>query len=487
MAFWPALGRRSRVALAAGAAVVVLATAGAGYLLLRPQYDVLFARLSERDAAAMTRALDEMKTPYRLDDGGATILVDRASVHRTRLKLMGTDIPLQGAVGFELFNHTDFGMTEFAQRVNYQRALQGELTRTVLSIAEVASARVHLALPEEGLFRRDRERAKASVTLSLRDGRALRREQVRGIQRLIAASVPGIRSDDVTVVNDAGVALTAAEAEPGADGAAPLRLEWKDAVERHLAAKANAVLDKAYGRGEALASVDVTLDLTQVKVTREDVVAPPSGRASGTTGAIVRERETVQDGSGLALTDDAGRAPLPGRTQRETEYQLGRRVEQIVSAPGSVVRLQALAVVRAALDPAQAEQLRQLVASAVGAQPSRGDSVTVQSLRTFATRDTAGAPDPVATSARPAVESPIALPADGPAETPRVLSIPQGGFIAAVACALLATAIAYAMLRRSRRERRLPRLGDADRERHLEQLRIWLDEAAEEQPAGERI
>ena len=151
--WWKGLAPRARSGVAAGLLAIAVALAAAGYFLLRPDYRVLFSNLAPQDAAAMVAELEALKVPYTLGEGETAIYVPADQVHATRLKLMGKEIPLRGAVGFEIFNNNDFGMTEFAQKVNYQRALQGEITRTVMSIDGVQSARVHIAMPEQGLFR----------------------------------------------------------------------------------------------------------------------------------------------------------------------------------------------------------------------------------------------------------------------------------------------------------------------------------------------
>jgi len=194
------MGSRARIAITVGVVLIIAATAGLGIWVYRTDYQVLFADVPARDAAAMTGELDRMKVPYQLADGGNTILVPREMVYKTRLKLMGSDIPLHGAVGFEVFNNADFGMTEFVQKVNYQRAVQGELTRTILSIDDIRSARVHLAIPEQGLFKKGGAKPKASVVVVMKPARTLAPEQVGGIQRLVAASVPDIAAPDVTIV-----------------------------------------------------------------------------------------------------------------------------------------------------------------------------------------------------------------------------------------------------------------------------------------------
>jgi flagellar M-ring protein FliF len=395
---------------------------------------------------------------------------------------MGKDLPLHGAVGFELFNNADFGMTEFAQKVNYQRALQGELTRTILSLAEVETARVHLAFPDDGLFKREQGRTKASITLTLHDGRALRREQVRGIQRLVAAAVPGVESRDVTIVSDQGVALTQEGDDTTGAATASLRMDLKRETEQYLAQKANALLEKAFGPGQALASVDVMLDMNQVKVTTEDVTTPPGVDGEGPVGVVLRERETTRDsgrGGGTFVSDSTG----PASTQREIDYQLGRRVEQVVSSPGAVTRLQALAILRAPLSPAQVEQVKQLLASAVGASRERGDVVVVQPLDGLAA--TVGAPSAQpAVAAAPAglVAAPAATPAAAGQEADAVERWTPVQALAALLAAAVLGLLAIVALRR--RPQPAPVLDATQREASLAQVRAWLAQSEGGVPPG---
>ena len=146
-----------QIALAGVTALLIVGLLVGGWLLTRPKYEVLFRDLRPADAATIVDQLEKNKTPYRLDDGGATILAPAARIDETRLAIMGADLPLKGTVGFELFNKSDMGLTEFAQRINYQRALQGELSRTLMTIDAVDTARVHLTLPEPSIFRADRK------------------------------------------------------------------------------------------------------------------------------------------------------------------------------------------------------------------------------------------------------------------------------------------------------------------------------------------
>jgi flagellar M-ring protein FliF len=490
-AMWRGLGTAARWGLVAGVLVVLAVTAALAAWALRVDEEVLFSRLDPADAATLTRELERMKQPFRLEDDGSTILVDRSQVHQTRLRLMGRDLPLHGAVGFELFNDADLGMTEFAQRVNYQRALQGELTRTIVSLAEVRSARVHLAMPEEGLFRRERARPKASVTLSLRDGRSLRREQVSGIQRLVAAAVPGIEPRDVTLVSDRGVALSHDGDDAEGMAASSQRLVIKREIEAYLADKANAVLTRAFGPGRALASVDVSIDMRQVRSTTEDVTAPPAGPGDLPTGVVVRERETLRDAArGAAVAGPE--QPAAQGSHREVEYQVGRRVENVVTAPGGIVRVQALAVVREPLDAAAVEQVRSLVAHAVGIVRERGDTVHVQAMGA-ATLPPAGGPTGAADEAAAAVAdrpAPVGRPPGPPAAAGALQAgagLASAGWMTAAAVLAAGLVVAWALLHRQRRRsgQAAPELSAAERAQALGRVRDWLAaDGADPKPGG---
>lgn len=171
---------------------------------IRSQYGVLFANLRPQDAATIVAELDKQKVPYRIENDGSTILAPQEQVPKLRLELMNTELPLKGTVGFELFNKSDMGLTEFAQQINYQRALQGELARTIMSLANVTEARVHLALPEHTIFAADRQPPKASVILTTKDASVPGAGVVKGIQRLVAAAVPDLKIDDVVVIDGRG-------------------------------------------------------------------------------------------------------------------------------------------------------------------------------------------------------------------------------------------------------------------------------------------
>jgi flagellar M-ring protein FliF len=195
---------RQLAAVALGAVLLCALLAAIWLLFLRTDYGILFSRLRAPDAATIVAELDKRKIPYRLEQGGTTILVPVDRVDSTRLAVMGEDLPLKGQVGFELFNKSDMGLTDFAQKINYQRALQGELARTIMTVESVDSARVHLSISEHSIFRDDRVLPKASVTLMPRPGHRITGPTVQGIQRLVAAAVPELEPGNVVVIDESG-------------------------------------------------------------------------------------------------------------------------------------------------------------------------------------------------------------------------------------------------------------------------------------------
>jgi flagellar M-ring protein FliF len=491
---WDSLGKQrssgARLGLVVGAAAIVIGTAAAGWWFMRPDYQVLFADLSPQDASAMSAELDRLKIPYVLGDapGGdreaGAILVDKSDVYRTRMKLMAKDLPLHGTVGFELFNNGDIGMTEFAQKINFQRALQGELTRTILALAEVRDARILLALPEQGLFRQAAAKPTAAVTLSLKAGQRLQPAQVNGIQRLVASAVPGIQAQDVTIVDQSGVALTRPAGDP-ADAAGSARLDLKQETEAYLARKATAVLERTLGAGNVTASVDVTLNMDRVQTNTDEVIGAPVKAGELPTGFVSRERESTREiGAPVAPAGNAA-AAAGGSSQHETEYTLGHRVEQVVGQPGSIRRIQVAVVVRHPLTPSQQEQLRQTVAAAVGASTDRGDTVVVQSTVAFdSARNAAARLDAVAGVDADAAQPPMPGTASSRAAAIRAgeaRGTSQWLVLLAVFGVLgLLAVLASRALRRARPAPGVRPLTHAERQEMLEKLRGWMNEEVPE-------
>lgn len=453
-----------------GLALILTLVIGLAWWAHRAPQAVLFSDLAERDAAVITTELDKLKQPYALSEDGKAVLVPADQVHKTRMALMGKPLPLHGAVGFELFNNADFGVSDFVQKVNYQRALQGELTRTILSIDQVQDARVHLALPDSALFRKDGPRAKASVTLTLKGGQALQQAQVVGIQRLVAASVAEVRPEDVTVLDQNGVALSRASGEEAEPSGA--QLDARQSLEAHLSRKVGKLLDQWLSPGESMVAVDVLLNHEQAKVTTEEVLGSPHpDRGSHPAGVLTRERSTSRDAGGDSAGATAG---SPQLVSQEAEYLTGRRVSQVSSPAGRIARLSVAVVVKRALSDADMERARQLVATAVGLQTERGDMVSIQSLATSwmppaAAAASAPMPPGSATIDRPA--TPLKRSPEGPA----ALSV---AWVLAGLLVIGLLAFAALNLRRRPASSGAPSnqpLAPAEREALLKSLQQWLE------------
>lgn len=289
-------GQQLSLVAAIGAMLAVLIGL-AWYFLIRTPYEPLFNDMRTADAATIVAELDRQQIPYRLADGGSTILVPAMRVDATRLSVMSEDLPLKGAVGFELFNKSDMGLTDFAQKINYQRALQGELARTIMTLDGVESVRVHLSLGEDRIFRDDRVPPKASVTVHMKSGAALPESAATGIQRLVAAAVPQLDAANVVILDEEG-SVVGVQQQPLFSGApiTPLAQE-KLAIEQHYAAVVRAALGKRY-RGQPI-DVAVTAHLPQAEGAGLDLPKWTSA------GRDFRLDVTVDAPSGLSTDDQA--------------------------------------------------------------------------------------------------------------------------------------------------------------------------------------
>ena len=287
---------RTQIVLWGVLGCLVLALLVAAYLLfLRRPYDVLFNNLRTMDAATIVAQLDKDKVPYRLEDEGTTILVPANVVDQTRLTIMSADLPLKGMVGFELFNKSDMGLTEFAQRINYQRALQGELARTIMTLEPVDTARVHLSLPEQTVFREDRRPPKASVTIQTRPGKILTASAVRGVQRLVAAAVPELSLSDVVILDQAGEEVSGASLTSqdlsNADYA-------DQGVESFYAARISEGLAREHPNTSASVQVWADVDVNRLKATpqgEEPQVADAAARPYRLRISVVVAPETTAE------------------------------------------------------------------------------------------------------------------------------------------------------------------------------------------------
>lgn len=236
----------------------------------RPEYLPLYSKLSAEDAGEVVARLKEQKIPYKLSHDGATIQIPRENVYDVRLELASQGIPRGSGVGFEVFDNTKLGMTDFVQNINYQRALQGELSRTINGLAEVESSRVHIVIPPRSLFIEEEEPATASVILKINHGRWLSDEQVNGVVHLISSSVPRLAPENVTVVDQKGQLLAGADDEtPTAAQISSDHLDFQKRKERLLEKSILSMLEQVLGKDKAIVRVSCDLDFIQQESTQE--------------------------------------------------------------------------------------------------------------------------------------------------------------------------------------------------------------------------
>ena len=371
-----------KMVLILGAMLIALMTAGLGYwIFFVGQKATLFADLDESDSALMMEQLESMKVPYEIGDDGRSILVDESVVHEVRLKLMAQGVALKGGVGFEIFDDADFGMTEYTQKINFQRALQGELARTITSLNEVKYARVHLVLPESSLFAQEQSKPKASVTLMVKEGAHLSKARIAGIQRLVAASVPKIDPSHVTVLDQRGVTLSIGASAGSYSAGLDARLEEKRELEDYLTNKALEVLNYAYGHNKAIVKVDVTLNHDRVKKTSERLL-PATTNEGESTGVVIRKRVTQAQNPVATEGSQGGNKKVVSNnaSTSEVEYRVSRVVEEADQAPGEIERMSIGVILQEELSRRELAKIKEMVSMVVGFNAKRGDAITIQAV-----------------------------------------------------------------------------------------------------------
>ena len=395
---WNELSPGQRLVVGAFGAVSAVAVVLIGMAASKPRMSVMFSGLASEDAGAIVQKLTDQKVPYQLSADGGTIEVPANKVYDLRLQMATQGLPQGGNVGLELFDKSNFGMTEFTERLNYQRALQGELKRTICQLAPVIDARVHIAMPEEKLYASEQEPATASVVLKLRRGTPLVDEQVGGIVHLVAAAVQGLKPSNVTVIDSDGNVLS--EASAGAGGSGQLltanQSKLKRQYETDLASNLQSMLTHIVGADKAVVRVSADMSFDQ-KETRSETYEPaPTARGAGQTAAqspagVLLSQETKSETYNGSVLPPGGVPPRAGartassgdnytRTESTTQYQVTKRTEQTVSAPGQLKRLSVAVLVDEKVEPAKVGVIQQAVTAAAGIDPKRGDQVTVQRL-----------------------------------------------------------------------------------------------------------
>ncbi|WP_041458892.1 flagellar basal-body MS-ring/collar protein FliF [Ammonifex degensii] len=373
---WESFSPVQRVAVVVAGVALIACCVFLPLYLAQLNYAPLFKGLRPEDAGAVVQKLEEMKVPYRMTDGGTTILVPKDQVYKVRAELAAKGALPGAGKGFELFDKTRLGITDFEEQVNYQRALQEELRRTILQFDGVEDARVHLVLPPRSPFVTEQPKPSASVVLKLKPLEKLKPEQVEGIVALVSGAVQGLKPEDVRVIDTRGEVLTP-PTQGGEVGAVRNQQELVLAFERELERRVKNLLDQILGPGKAAVMVNADFDFSR----REVVTVLPQGQVPVSEHTLT-EQGAAQAAAGVAPTYPAGGAGGQNYSKQETtrNYQVGEQREKVIEVPGRLRRLTASVVVDGNLDPVTMQKIQNLVAGALGYNPQRGDQITVDSF-----------------------------------------------------------------------------------------------------------
>lgn len=412
-----AMPMRSKLSLGLGIAALAATVLAMTLWSSQGDYKVLYANLSDKDGGAIIAQLSQMNVPYKHAEGGAAILVPAAQVHDLRLKLATAGLPKGSVTGYELMDNARFGQTQFQERLTFQRGLEGELTRSITSMAAVQNARVHLALPNQNGFFREQQKPSASVLLTMHPGRVLDRAQVAGIVHLVSSSVPELDPKSVSVLDQTGALLTNSADGPQNAGLDAQQLQYVAQIETGLSKRVVELLEPIVGRDNLRATVAADVDFSQSEATSEEFkpnqgaqasisirsqqtsesAGAANGQPSGVPGAASNQPPVPAtapvNGAAPALqTAQGGGATsgTSGRREATTNYELDKTVRVTRNASGTVKRLNAAVVVnnRAVTDAKgkttyvpltsdEIEKLTALVRESIGFKQERGDSVKV--------------------------------------------------------------------------------------------------------------
>ena len=404
--------------------VALIAVATSAWLWSQqPDWRVLYTSLSDKDGGAVIASLAQMNLPYKFTEGGGAIMVPANRVHDARLKLASQGLPRGGNVGFELMENQKFGTTQFQERLNFQRGLEGELARSIQALAAVSSARVHLALPVQNGFLREQQKPSASVLLTLHPGRTLERQQVAGILHLVASSVPNMGPKQVAIVDQNGTLIS--DFDTASNGLDPSQLGYLRQIESSLSRRVMDILEPIVGAGNVRAQVTADLDFTQSEATAElykpnqtpqsaairsqqAVEANERGAAAangGVPGAMSNQppasgtapingapQATQAAGAAAAAAGAAGGPAVENSARRETltNYEVDKTVRVTRNPTGTIKRLSVAVLVNqrqsvdtenrmvsTPLTTQEIENINALVRDAVGYSKERGDSLNV--------------------------------------------------------------------------------------------------------------
>ncbi len=376
------------IAVAAG---LIVGAVVVGNWVKSVNYSVLYSELEPAEAGEVVNQLTEQNVPYKLTNGGTTIMVSSDDVYKVRISLASQGLPRSGNIGYAIFDKSNLGMTEFLQNLNFRRALEGELMKTIMQLSDVQAARVHIVMPKDRLFKEDKLEATASVVLKLRSPNGLSKSQMAGITHLVASSVEGLKPQNVSIIDYNGELLSSQNGSDPLAGLSSSQLDVRKNVEQYLENKAQSMLNGVIGPGRSIVRVTAELDFQQVEKTNE-IYDPNS--------AVVRSEEKTDE---TKSASDKKEAAAESRDDNKVEtsitnYEINKTVEHIINSVGNIKRLSVATLLdgvykkvpgaggsatEEVYEPRAQEDIARIAAivkNAVGYDNQRGDQIEVVNL-----------------------------------------------------------------------------------------------------------
>ena len=381
---WSKMSQNQRFAMVGFSVITVVGMISILIWAQRPKYEVLYSRLEQEDADNIVTELAANKIEYKLEQNGSTILVSSDEIHEMRLELANKGLPRNGGVGYEIFDNVNIGVTDFVQKINYRRALEGELTRSIETLSSVDKARVHIVIPEERLFSEDQKKPTASIMVKLKPSTNLDDKQIMGITHLVSSSIEGMEPGDITVVDHYGNMLTSVESSDPMIKLTAHQLELRQRLEDYLTRKVQSMLDGVLGPSNSIVRVSSEIDFRKVDQTI---------RTYDPNNVVVRGEQTSEN---VETNQQAETSVSNNNTI--TNFEMNETMERVFNEAGSIRRLTVgvgVNYVKQMVPPAgggdpveqmvprnqqELDNIIQIVQNAIGYDPVRGDQVTINQL-----------------------------------------------------------------------------------------------------------
>lgn len=366
------------------------------FFLNEPSYSTLYSGLAQEDASKVIEHLTAQKIPYKIEDNGQTIKVQKEKVYETRLSLASKGIPSTGVIGYEIFDKTTMGMSEFMQKLNFKRAIEGELARTIMQQEGVEGVRVHIVIPQKAVFKEEEKPPTASVVLKLKNNYNLSRNNIMAITNLVSSSVEGLTQGHISILDTKGRLLSKENDEMPLANSSSKQYEVKQSIENYLAQKAQSILDNVLGYGNAMVQITADVDFAQVEKTMETY--DPNGQVA-VSEQIIKGENNVRN-----MADSNAQV-----SQNSTvNYEISKTIQKVIEGSGNIKRLSVSTVINYASkevkngdkveiayeprSPEQMKKLEEIVRNSVGIDAKRNDQFSIVNL-SFETKSLDGGKD----------------------------------------------------------------------------------------------